>query len=66
MSYWYVGVLKAGIQDGIVNRFVEFIDCNVFLKYSVQIVSLKVGSIFFGFSINRLTYFHKSDFIISF
>ena len=36
MSYWYVRDLKAGIQDGIVNRFVGFIDCNVFLKYSVQ------------------------------
>ena len=36
MSYWYVGVLKAGTQDGIVNRFVGFIYCNVFLKYPVQ------------------------------
>ena len=38
MSYWYVRVLKAGNQDGIVNRFVGLIDCNVFLKYSVQTI----------------------------
>ena len=38
MSYWYVGVLKAGIQDGKVNRFVGLIDCNVFLKYSAQTI----------------------------
>ena len=38
MSYWYVWVLKTGIQDGIVNHFVGFIDCNVFLKYSVQTI----------------------------
>ena len=36
MSYWYVGVLKASKQDGIVNRFVGFIDCHVFPKYSVH------------------------------
>ena len=38
MSYWYVGVLKAGNQDGVVNRFVGLIDYNVFMKYSVQTI----------------------------
>ena len=38
MSYWNVGVLKAGNQDGIVNRFVGLIHCNVFLKNSVQTI----------------------------